>query len=274
MQALQKIGADGFIVKEAPENSHDKEFTKKSLENIYTSIDSCLSVKKLKVVNIKLEQLKNIIKNSSVLHKEKTFFNTTIQAFDSIIFDLLSNVRKDSKYLTYSYLQLYFNIEEYLRLESIFKGEEYCYVIDNDGNSYAVRNFSHMSDNKRMYETAIKFSNGNYKIKKTTENRSSVDTNFKMSSLLLIIYGFTSSGENLVNSSMNWSSIYKLRNELGHGENTEVQWENIEGIIDFMIFIYNTQNQKTIGTSGALAEVSDENKLKTATNFIVKKMKR
>jgi hypothetical protein len=131
-----------------------------------------------------------------------------------------------------------------------------------------------MSDNKRMYETAIKFSNGNYKIKKTTENRSSVDTNFKMSSLLLIIYGFTSSGENLVNSSMNWSSIYKLRNELGHGENTEVQWENIEGIIDFMIFIYNTQNQKTIGTSGALAEVSDENKLKTATNFIVKKMKR
>lgn len=52
MQALQRIGADGFIVKEGPENSYDKKFTKKSLENIYKTIDKCFSRSYLKKVYI------------------------------------------------------------------------------------------------------------------------------------------------------------------------------------------------------------------------------
>lgn len=42
LQALQKIGADGFIVKESPENSVDKKFTPQSISDIYKTIDSCL----------------------------------------------------------------------------------------------------------------------------------------------------------------------------------------------------------------------------------------
>ena len=50
MQALQNIeikekgiivGADGFIVKESPENSSDPKFTEKSLKNIYNTIETC-----------------------------------------------------------------------------------------------------------------------------------------------------------------------------------------------------------------------------------------
>ena len=48
LQALQKAGADGFIVKESPENSMDSQFTIQSIKNIIETIDSCLERKYLK----------------------------------------------------------------------------------------------------------------------------------------------------------------------------------------------------------------------------------
>ncbi|NRS87788.1 CheY-like chemotaxis protein [Flavobacterium sp. 7E] len=43
LQALQKAGADGFIIKESPENSDDSEFTKKSIKNFISTTEECLS---------------------------------------------------------------------------------------------------------------------------------------------------------------------------------------------------------------------------------------
>ena len=42
LQALQAEKADGFIIKESPENSVDKKFTSQSISSIYKSIDICL----------------------------------------------------------------------------------------------------------------------------------------------------------------------------------------------------------------------------------------
>lgn len=42
LQALQKAGADGFIIKESPENSIDSNFTYKSIDNIFTTIENSL----------------------------------------------------------------------------------------------------------------------------------------------------------------------------------------------------------------------------------------
>lgn len=41
LQALQESGVDGFIIKEAPENSIDKGFTKKSILQLIKSLSSC-----------------------------------------------------------------------------------------------------------------------------------------------------------------------------------------------------------------------------------------
>lgn len=43
LQALQDAGADGFIIKESPENSVDSEFTKKSIESFRSTTEECLS---------------------------------------------------------------------------------------------------------------------------------------------------------------------------------------------------------------------------------------
>jgi DNA-binding NarL/FixJ family response regulator len=82
LQALQKAEADGFIIKESPENSQDPDFTKNSIENMIKTIDGCLEMKFLKEVyketfiinninlqienerNNKLKELKKEIKSS------------------------------------------------------------------------------------------------------------------------------------------------------------------------------------------------------------------
>lgn len=52
LQALQDAGADGFIVKESPENIIDKYFTVESLKNVTTIADNCLERKYLKQIEI------------------------------------------------------------------------------------------------------------------------------------------------------------------------------------------------------------------------------
>jgi CheY-like chemotaxis protein len=43
LQALQEAGADGFIIKEAPENSEDNKFTYESILNFITTVNLCLN---------------------------------------------------------------------------------------------------------------------------------------------------------------------------------------------------------------------------------------
>jgi CheY-like chemotaxis protein len=45
LQALQNAGADGFIVKESPENSLESDFTVQSIKNTISNIDKCLAHK-------------------------------------------------------------------------------------------------------------------------------------------------------------------------------------------------------------------------------------
>jgi CheY-like chemotaxis protein len=43
LQALQEAGADGFIVKESPENSADNQFTFESISNLKITVNQCLN---------------------------------------------------------------------------------------------------------------------------------------------------------------------------------------------------------------------------------------
>jgi CheY-like chemotaxis protein len=61
LQALQEKGADGFIVKEAPENSSDVDFTKRSLENIFCTLDECLLMSDLKLIATKIKIINHLV---------------------------------------------------------------------------------------------------------------------------------------------------------------------------------------------------------------------
>lgn len=58
LQALQKSGADGFILKESPENSNDSSFTKKSIEKMLQTLNYSLEFTFLKDFYNKHEELK------------------------------------------------------------------------------------------------------------------------------------------------------------------------------------------------------------------------
>jgi CheY-like chemotaxis protein len=77
LQALQDAGADGFIVKESPENSLDSHFTVESLKNVTSIIDNCFKYKFLKDIFrsqkslvIDLVDRKNYKKRTDFLPKE------------------------------------------------------------------------------------------------------------------------------------------------------------------------------------------------------------
>ena len=77
LQALQNAGADGFIIKESPNNNYEPGFTKQSIEKMMQSINDCLENIFLKDFYTQYEKLKtqliprkNFKKSSQPLPKE------------------------------------------------------------------------------------------------------------------------------------------------------------------------------------------------------------
>ena len=68
LQELQELKFDGFILKESPENSIDKKFTEKLIDNIYKTIDTCLEYSFLK----KNFEKYNFLKKELEARKKKT----------------------------------------------------------------------------------------------------------------------------------------------------------------------------------------------------------
>lgn len=83
LQALQKVGADGFIVKENPENSVDGNFTKKSIQNFINSLKNANELgflkqfyKEQEVFKKELEPRKNVKHERPI---PKDFINETLK---------------------------------------------------------------------------------------------------------------------------------------------------------------------------------------------------
>lgn len=114
LQALQDAGADGFILKESPENSIDSEFTKQSVENLINTIDKCFNSIFLKDFYTKLEILKgyliprkNYKKSNNPLPKE--FVDETLKWYELSLSFL--NIGINEEQLISTFL-IYFTIIE------------------------------------------------------------------------------------------------------------------------------------------------------------------
>jgi CheY-like chemotaxis protein len=114
LQALQDAGADGFILKESPENSIDSEFTKQSVENLIKTIDKCLNSIFLKDFYTKLEILKGYLiprkkykKSNNPLPKE--FVDETLKWYELSLSFL--NIGINEEQLISTFL-IYFTIIE------------------------------------------------------------------------------------------------------------------------------------------------------------------
>lgn len=253
---LQKIGVDGFILKEAPELSMDADFSKNTLENIYSEIEKALP---------KAKFLKEFISNSN---KIKDFSNDYSKEFKEsvcnnldIAFKLLNESFIEQKYCNYAYLQLFLIIEEWLKEDVVFvENDGSCYVINGD-KQYMVRK---PTGKDKEYEYAIEWKEENkrgfYEIKKVTKskNKSFEDINFKMSAVLLFKFGVESM------KTHDWQRISGVRNKkTGHAISNEfVTQEEIKKLLSFILYIFNTSDFKGIDISKALIETSIEEKIR------------
>lgn len=102
LQALQKIGADGFIVKESPENSIDKKFTPQSISDIYKTIDSCLDYAFVKVFYEKFLMLKqNLERKKKKKELPKEFVDEYLKWLKFGISNLLKYKSNEGNVLTF-----------------------------------------------------------------------------------------------------------------------------------------------------------------------------
>lgn len=68
LQKLQALGADGFIIKEAPENSIDPQFTADTIGNFKEVMETAVKRKFLKIIFLICKQIKKNIENQITLN--------------------------------------------------------------------------------------------------------------------------------------------------------------------------------------------------------------
>lgn len=244
LQKLQALGADGFIIKEAPENSIDSQFTADTIRNFKEVMETAVKRKFLKGVFENILCIKN---NFKKLFSGANAINE-IDSFLDIAFEFLYKTPFDKKYFNYAYLNLFLIIELFTQQDEILQ--------QVNGNVY-VGDICVKEGN----DQSISFENGKYILKKSNNNK--IDINFKVSSLLIYRFGFDNSSE------LKWTSIYTQRNKnIAHYDKTtesQINNSSIQCILNFLLYISDKQNINDKNKGKGL-QINLDEKLNQLTN--------
>lgn len=268
LQALQEAGADGFIVKEGPENSVDSSFTNNSIKNLINQLNKSFNLIFIRKTILKCNNILARLKHDETLHK-------LIESNFEISINLLTQINKDKRFFNFAYLQLFQIIESIVSLEQNF--------IEND-DSFVIVDDIEVCVQKKSIDKAewpISFKNGKYiiehreeKFKKNNINLKRLDTNFKVSTTLIFKFG------NVNSSVLNWTIIYTTRNTKAahYNSKNEITKNDIEKLIDFIDYFSNIKNINKENIDKGLKEKTfDESKqllLKNSGNFKISNQKK
>ena len=228
---LQKIGADGFIMKESPDLSQDKEFTKTSINQIYSQIDDCIGKKYLKEIFSKLNPIyENYSKRifSMQLCDEQNFLIKVATSLD-IAFDLLRKGNENKKYLNLAYITYYQIIEDFASrkdyFEKAFDGQ--CYVIDGKNKIKVVDS----STSKFIWR--LKHENGNPNYFKIQDFPCDRDIGSFAKVSFILAFKFKKDDAFL----LKWAILNHIRNtKAGHGGgNRFVNVKEINELLDEIV---------------------------------------
>lgn len=240
LQEIQKVGADGFIIKESPENSINKNFTIKLINDFLITLEESIKMQFLKSAFASLNKIEN---NFKILFNGQNDLLSEIESYLNIAYQLLNNYRVHEKYLNYAYIQLFLIIELYVSQEYIF----FC----DENEAYVVLNSSQVFVQQKNGDEcirAINFTkNGKYEIQKNSfkiVSKVRLDTNFKVSAILIFRFGNENS------SVLNWTNIYKVRNnKAAHYDKDNTILTN--ELFDLLKFIEYLSNQTNINNANA-----------------------
>lgn len=268
LQSIMKIGADGFIMKESVENSSDRDFTKLSLQNLVSNIDTSLKMSFLKKAFLEIKTIKSNVQN--LILGIKSFivndFEKEIITYLDLGFELLNHVKNDSKYFNYAYIQFFLIIELIGKSELFVKEESGGdYVTVMCGNEEVLI----QQPNGKTLQRSLKFSGnnkyefGNITIQKKENQR--IDTNFRISALLIFRFG------NVNSSVEKWPTIRDNRNskaahyDKNHSKNN-INKNDIFDILSFINYLTNRQNIKNSNSEKGLKQKSFDDALKELAN--------
>jgi DNA-binding NarL/FixJ family response regulator len=244
LKKLLELGANGYYLKESPEFNFSNEQAMENIKNFKSEIEKCFEMVWLKNIFSKLETL-----------EKSDFINNLEDSFKDILYNYLSTSKdllllssRNKEFINKAYLQLFFIIEEFVKLDNIFKendfkelGKEWYVIIDD--NEILVRK-------SKIYESGIKIEsaiqmNSKYVLKAHSyivKKDPRLDVNYKISSLLIFRYGKSNS------SVKNWTNIYTKRNADGvaHSNPEEtVSSIDILLLIEFIDYLFNTKIDPT-----------------------------
>jgi CheY-like chemotaxis protein len=256
LKSLLDAGADGYYLKESPEYNFSKDFSIQNYNKFKYDVKECINMSYLRIVDTELNKIRGNIK---AVFPDNDVTENEVDSYLNIFFELLKETKKDSKYFNYAYIQLFLLIELFITQESIFKDGDNAYVICENSEVLVQKR------NAIKVEQAIMFNinNGKYELNRTEYQLKSdidrpkrLDTNFKVSALLMFRYGHTNS------SVKKWTEICGHRNtKIAHYKKDSTSTINIDNILDlinFVEYITNLKNIKSDNKGKGLKEKSME----------------
>ncbi len=193
---LQNAGADGFILKESPELSVDRNFSKNTITNIYRTINVALSKRYMKEIYTVWKESFQTIGNS----------NTNFMSESKITLDSAWELIK-SEHLDLGYLTLYQSIESYANnLYQIGDGKDTINgttVIDKSKVTSNIWKLTYKKDNI----------NGDYFTSNDQDQHKTQNptTLFKVSCLFQFKYQYNTDQLKEI------GKLNKIRNNIAHG---------------------------------------------------------
>lgn len=247
--ALQEAGADGFILKESPENSINSDFTSQSILNMIQSVENCLNKKHLIEIYEKLtpliERIRIAIKlpyyryNLSVPQGKLDEYLNFLETAEKLLYS-------NSRELKFCFLQLVVIIEDIIKIFYISS--------DNSSSHYVEKSlvekilcFEKINDNIVLKIFPIskwnKFQEGDYLIENNNKDYvvfsakfDRIPFNYRLNCVLHYKYEI-----DLVKASA-FSNLYILRStSVAHlNENTQaVSKRDILSSIELLSILFN-----------------------------------
>ena len=270
IQALLERGVSDYYIKESPTNNHSFVDTYTQYQDLIKKIDSCFD-RSLYLRNAFKKW--QVIQNLSFAYVDNDQYNDFYQKCDvnlKISFELLkkafnsseTNVRK--KYLSYSYFQLFLIIEDFTKLPNVFLYDYTlgrAYIMYHGQNRYYILRKKESKNKKAVFDCMMTYHEKSEAVKYAyydIENNDfdrDIDLNFKVSSLLLFIFGFKSS------NSLYWISLAKKRNGIAHSNpKNEIKEKDYERLLNFILFILDKNNINPVNSLYSFPEdpIEDE----------------
>ncbi|CAH0999056.1 hypothetical protein LEM8419_00351 [Neolewinella maritima] len=230
------VGIDGFVSK------FNNDATTSALDMVSEMYDAADRALLLKAIYVKFKLI-----HGTDIPKLTKYFRDRLSSNLEVAYTLIEKSFEVPKYKNYAYLQLYLILEDVMNEESLYSGG----VTHTVNGDIVVAN---QLDEYKPYncEKALRWNRANkscpaayYTWETVEKDCHPISIDFRMSAVLLCLYGFDST------SQTDWPNIRDIRNERGaHASDATITVEDLNRLIDFMVFFFDLKNQAQISKRG------------------------